>query len=133
MVHAQGIKGRGTWIPGVVDPAANGRTQTDGTRLMDIYRDLGLELAKAENSVEAGIYAVWQRLTSGKLKIFKSCRNLIGEMRLYRRDEKGRVVKENDHALDGLRYAIVSGLGRAITKPAETEPVVAGYAGSWMG
>lgn len=133
VVHAHGIKGRGEWIPGVIDPAANGRTQTDGTRLMDVYRDLGLDLQKAENSVEAGIYAVWQRLSAGKLKIFKSCRNLLGEMRLYRRDEKGKVVKENDHACDALRYAIVSGLGRACTKPVDEEIYESAAEGGWMG
>ena len=32
----------------------------------------------AQNAVEAGIYNVWQRLSGGKLKVFKSCRNLLG-------------------------------------------------------
>ena len=133
VIHAQAIKGRGVWIPGVIDPAANGRTQTDGTRLMDVYRDLGLEISKAENSVEAGIYAVWQRLAAGKLKVFKSCGSLLGEMRLYRRDDKGKVVKENDHACDGLRYAIVSGLARACTAPVEENEHEYAAAGGWMG
>lgn len=133
VIHAQGIKGRGDWIPGVIDPAANGRTQTDGTRLMDVYRDLGLDLANAENSVEAGIYTVWQRLAAGKLKVFKSCRNLLSEMRLYRRDEKGRVVKENDHACDSLRYACVSGLARSCTQPVVDDEYQHAASGGWMG
>ena len=132
-IHAQAIKGRGAWIPGVVDPAADGRTQTDGKRLLDIYGDLGLTLTKAENSVEAGIYAVWQRLASGKLKVFKSCRNLIAEIRVYRRDENGKVVKENDHACDALRYAVVSGLKKADTPAeAQTEDMYMAENG-WMG
>ena len=132
VIHAQAIKGRGAWIPGVIDPAANGRTQTDGERLKDLYEELGLELSNAENSVEAGIYSVWQRLASGRLKVFKSCRNLLAEMRLYRRDDKGKVVKQNDHACDALRYGIVSGLARAIVEAPPQDNSPPAYAGNWM-
>lgn len=132
VIHAAAIKARGEWIPGVVDPAARGRTQTDGKRLMDVYRDVGLDITKAENAVEAGIYVVWQRLTAGRLKVFRSCRNLITEMRLYRRDEKGKVVKENDHAVDALRYALVSGLKRASVKTERTETAAHYVDASWM-
>lgn len=104
VVHAEAIKARGRWIKGAIDPAARGRGQTDGRNLLDMYRDLGLDLLPAENSVETGLYEVLTRLSSGRLKIFKSCQNLLREMRLYRRDEKGRVVKENDHECDSLRY-----------------------------
>jgi hypothetical protein len=133
VIHAHSIKSRGDWIPGAVDPAARGRTQTDGTRLIEIYRDLGLQLMPAQNAVEAGIYNVWQRLSGGKLKVFKSCRNLLGEMRLYRRDDKGKVVKENDHACDALRYGIVTGLGLASTVPVEETEYESAHEGGWMG
>jgi hypothetical protein len=132
VIHAQAIKGRGAWLPGVIDPAARGRTQTDGAVLLDIYRELGLDLMKADNAVEAGIYTVWERLASGKLKTFRSCRNLIAERRLYRRDEKGRVVKQNDHLMDAERYLCVSGLARATVKPVDDEPT-RGQSGGWMG
>lgn len=29
------------------------------------------------------------------------------EYRLYRRDERGRVVKTNDHLMDAFRYAVM--------------------------
>jgi hypothetical protein len=134
IIHTQAIKGRGAWIPGVIDPAARGRTQTDGSRLIDIYREHGLDLLRAENAVEAGIYSVWQRLSSGRLKTFRSCRNTISERRLYRRDEKGKVVKENDHLMDCERYAIASALARACTKPSdEPEQTMWAAEGGWMG
>ena len=107
-VHAQGIKAPGGWIPVIIDPAARGRGQGDGNSLADMYKDLGLNLQYANNSVEAGIYEVWERFSSGRLKIFKSCANLRAEYRVYRRDEKGRIVKANDHALDALRYMVMS-------------------------
>jgi hypothetical protein len=38
-------------------------------------------------------------------------------MRLYRRDEKGKIVKERDHLMDAKRYLLMSGMMRAITEP----------------
>ena len=116
-IHAEAIKRRGSWIPGVVDPAARGRSQIDGKKLLEMYVDLGLDLEKADNTRESGIYAVWERLSTGTLKIFRSCTNTISEYRLYRRNEKGEVVKSNDHLMDALRYNIMSGLQRAVVEP----------------
>ena len=104
VIHAQAIKARGQWIPGAIDPSARGRGQTDGQQLIQMYRDLGLDLVEAENAVEAGIYRLLTRMTTGRLKVFKSLQNWLSEFRLYRRDAKGRVVKERDHALDACRY-----------------------------
>lgn len=104
VIHATAIKARGTWIKGVIDPAARGRSQIDGQNLYKIYRDEGLKIYPAENAREAGIFEVWQRLSTGRLKIFKSCTQLIREFALYHRDEKGTIVKTNDHILDSLRY-----------------------------
>lgn len=117
-VHAEAIKSRGDWIRGVIDPAARGRSQDDGKQLLQTYRNLGLNLQEANNAVEAGIYAVWERLSGNRLKVFRSCANWLSEYRIYRRDEKGRIVKERDHLMDCTRYGVVSGLNVACVKPA---------------
>lgn len=109
-IHAAAVKARGAWINGVIDPAANGRSQRDGEQLMAAYQDLGLKLVNAENAVEAGIYEVWQRLETGRLKIFKTLGNTRQEYNMYRRDEKGKIVKKHDHLMDAIRYLIMSGL-----------------------
>ena len=133
IIHADSIKGRGDWIPGVIDPAARGRNQKDGDQLLQQYVDLGLNLQTAINAREAGLYAVWQRMSGGKLKVFKSLGNWLSEFRLYRRDEKGNVVKENDHLMDATRYLVVSGLQVATTEPVKRN-VDRGYSsGGWMG
>lgn len=119
-VHAASIKARGAWIPGVIDPAARGRGQKDGAILLNDYRDLGLELTEADNAVESGIYAVWERMSAGRLKVFRTLQHWLAEYRLYRRDDKGRIVKVNDHAMDGTRYLVQSGLNVAIVKPVES-------------
>lgn len=116
-VHAAAIRARGDWIPGVIDPASFGSGQRDGVRLITEYRQHGLNLTPAENSVEAGIQAVWERFSTGRLKVFKTLQNWRAEHRLYRRDEKGKVVKADDHLMDDTRYIVVSGITRAITKP----------------
>lgn len=136
-VHAQAILSRGDWILGVIDPAARGRAQKDGNQLLQNYIDLGLkDLAPAFNGVESGIYEVWQRLSSGRLKVFKSLNNWLTEFRIYRRDENGKIVKENDHLMDATRYLVMSGLNRSITKPSKKKEYVnagGGHGESWMG
>lgn len=116
-VHAAAIRAKGEWIPGVIDPAARGRAQSDGKQLIQIYRQLGLTLTAADNDVEAGIYTVWQRLITGRLKVFKSCGTWFDEFRLYRRNKDGKIVKEDDHLMDCTRYLMMSGLRLACTEP----------------
>ena len=112
-VHAAAIKARGADIRGVIDPASRGRSQKDGDQLIRLYRQQGLDVLPADNTVEAGIFDVYERLTTSRLKIFRTCQATIDEYRIYRRDDKGRIVKENDHLMDALRYAVRSGLGIA--------------------
>jgi hypothetical protein len=116
-VHAAAIRARGDWMQGAIDPASRGRGQKDGEQLLQNYLDLGLLLTKAENGVEAGLFDVWQRLSTGRLKVFKTLQNWLAEYRLYRRDEKGQVVKVNDHLMDATRYLIVSGLELGLVAP----------------
>ena len=116
-LNASGLHSRGDWIPGVIDPASRGRSQIDGERLIAQYKELGLLLSPAENAVSAGIYAVWERLSTGRLKVFSTLQNFLMEFRIYRRDEKGNIVKENDHLMDCVKYMVLSGLKVAIQRP----------------
>lgn len=107
-VHGAAIKAKGDWIPGVIDPASRGRAQADGKRLIEMYQAQGLNLEMADNAVEAGIMEVYERLSTGRLKVFKTLGHWLSEYRIYRRDEKGRVVKESDHLMDATRYLAAS-------------------------
>ena len=78
---------------------------------------LGLLLTTAENRVEAGLFDVWERLSTGRLKVFRTLQSWLGEYRLYRRDEKGAIVKKDDHLMDATRYFIVSGLPLCLVAP----------------
>lgn len=126
-VHAAAIRLRGVWIPGRIDPAARGRSQDDGKKLLTLYRkaiygeDAEGEplLGIAVNAVETGIYSELMALQQGLLKIFRTrCPNWLAERRLYRRNERGQIIKKNDHALDAGRYRTASGNGWLRAKPA---------------
>lgn len=124
--HAYSIISRGKWIPGAFDPAARGRSPNDGRRLIQDYRDMGLNLYPAINEVDSGILAIQQRCAVKKLRIFSTCNNLLKEYMLYRRDKHGKIVKENDHALDALRY-VVNNLKRMASKSDEDASVKLTY------
>lgn len=114
-VHATHIRMRdpeNIRLRGVIDPAAHGSNQRDGAQLIKLYRKAGLDVIPAENNVESGIAEVWARLSSGRLKVIwnSNTEELLKEYRKYRRDEKGRIVKKDDHLMDCLRYGVVSGL-----------------------
>ena len=103
-----------------MDPSTAGKiSQKDGTNLANEYRDLGLNLTPADNAVEAGLFACYQRMAAGRLKVFNTCRAWLGEFRIYRRDEHGRVVKERDHLMDATRYLIMTGLMHAGVQPSD--------------
>lgn len=142
-IHASAIRNRGPWIPGLIDPASRGRSQIDGRKLLDEYRKERLDLHMAKNARETGILRCWQKLTTGKTKVFRGMLpNWQREIRLYRRDEDGLIIKVNDHAMDAWRYdEMTDGIARPC--PAFTEAtkkrlnVGFGYGhedtNSWMG
>lgn len=108
-IHAAAINARGDWkIPGVIDPAARGRSQEDGTKLCDKYVALGLNLGFAKNAVEAGLLEMQTRFTTGRLKFFTTMQACKFEVGLYRRDKDGKIVKKNDHIMDATRYLCMS-------------------------
>jgi hypothetical protein len=94
------------WIPGCIDPGADGRAHDDGRQLLQTYVKSGLKLVKAKNNVESGIEIVWEALSTGKVKIFKNLYQLRTELITYARDQQGRIIKTNDHLCDALRYLI---------------------------
>ena len=69
------------------------------------------EVAKGKDSVAYGIDKVREVLLNGRLKINKRCINLISEFEMYVYDEdseSNKPIKEKDHALDALRYVIMT-------------------------
>lgn len=69
-------------------------------------------LIDADNEVLDGIRFVGDCINNGQLKIASKCVNMLKEIQSYVWDERSlktgidKPVKENDHSLDALRYAI---------------------------
>lgn len=76
-----------------------------------------VEVLKNKDSIKNGINRIRQLLKMNKLYIHKSCVNLISEFEDYcypestpERNEHENPVKDHDHALDALRYALSTNL-----------------------
>jgi PBSX family phage terminase large subunit len=70
----------------------------------------------AKNDVAAGIRQVASALSEGRLKIHRSCGDCIREFGLYRWNleaQSDMPVKEDDHAMDEVRYFVASALAEA--------------------
>ena len=83
----------------LVDPSA--------ASFIAALRKRGWTVRKADNSVEDGIRRVAVMLANGSIKVHRSCKDSIREFGLYRWDEESgedKVIKENDHAMDDIRY-----------------------------
>ena len=66
-------------------------------------------VVRADNRVREGIAAVSRWLAEGKLSFDPGCEQCIREFSLYRWEDGGseRPVKEQDHAMDDLRYFVM--------------------------
>lgn len=84
----------------IIDPSA-------ASMITEINRRNKYVVAKARNDVLPGISYTAALLQAGRLKIGSACKDSIREFGLYAWDEKGetdKVIKENDHAMDDIRY-----------------------------
>lgn len=93
----------------IVDPSA--------ASFITALKRRGFRVQQAENSVLDGIRRTAVYLKNGNIKIHRSCVDAIREFGLYRWDEKkteDAVVKENDHAMDDIRYFCNSVMRRKV-------------------
>jgi hypothetical protein len=117
-VHTAAINLKGgRWCPGVIDPAAEKARGPDGELLIEAYRSLGLNVEKADNTRVSGLLTCWDMLSTQKLRIFNTLIHWVKEVKLYRRDEKGEIIKKNDHLMDAMRYNVMSGFAVAKVPP----------------
>lgn len=83
----------------IVDPSA--------ASFITALKRRGWRVQQANNSVMDGIRRTAVYLKNGNIKINRNCVDCIREFGLYRWDEKStedKVIKENDHAMDDVRY-----------------------------
>ena len=92
----------------VADPSA--------ASFIETLRRKGWRVIKAENDVISGIRLTSDALKEGKIVICEGCSDCLREMDAYVWDlsseAKDRVKKENDHAMDDMRYFVATVLKR---------------------
>ena len=92
----------------VIDPSA--------ASLIAVLRKRGrFRVRRANNSVLPGIRRVASLLQQGRLLFCPGCKDTIREFSLYSwEDDESRDApkKENDHAMDDVRYFVMSVMGR---------------------
>ena len=116
------------------DARAEGRQKTDGEYVRDLgrlaagrkveriiadpsaasfieaLRREGWNVCKADNRVLEGIRATARALKEGKVVVCRGCDAAAREFSLYRWEDdntRDRVRKENDHAMDDIRYFVM--------------------------
>lgn len=95
----------------VVDPSA-------ASFIAELRRN-GCQVIPADNSVLDGIRFVAEAFKTEKIKVNDCCKDCVRELSLYHWDEKSpedRPVKENDHAMDDMRYFVATVLSRPVAK-----------------
>ena len=92
----------------IVDPSA--------ASFIEVLRRRGFSVRKADNAVTDGIRVTADLLRTGRIVICRNCEDCLREMGLYRWDERGKrdmPRKENDHAMDEMRYFAMDLAGEA--------------------
>ena len=100
----------------IVDPSAASFIEV-------IRRHRRFPVRKARNDVLPGILTTARYLQSGVIRIHRDCEAARREFGLYRWDEKAaedRPIKENDHAMDDIRYFAYTVLREKADRPKYT-------------
>jgi PBSX family phage terminase large subunit len=86
----------------IIDPSA-------ASMIAEIKKHGKFRVRKANNDVVDGIREVAKAFKQGKIKVTKNCSGAIQEFSEYRWDDKkqeDKPIKENDHAMDEIRYFV---------------------------
>jgi len=80
---------------------------------IEILRKMGWNCREVSKDIVSGVDRVRELFKQNRVHIHPDCKNLIHELETYRypdkkpdKNEEEKPVKENDHALDALRYAL---------------------------
>ena len=114
-----GWKQRNGFIDALIDSAANQKTLASEKSVAELFYDNKINVnTKVNKDLFAGISRVKSYLKNikgeARLKIFSTCTNLIREIKGYFWGNADTPIKKDDHALDELRYYIM-------TKPEPTK------------
>lgn len=112
------------YINALIDSAASQRTLASTKSVADLFYDNGILV---NTNVNKDVFSGIQRVKSyfknangkARLFIFKNCTNMIREIKTYRWGDGDNPIKKDDHAVDELRYYIMSKPENKEAKPAK--------------
>lgn len=112
------------YINALIDSAASQRTLASTKSVADLFYDNGILV---NTNVNKDVFSGIQRVKSyfknangkARLFIFKNCTNMIREIKTYRWGDGDNPIKKDDHAVDELRYYIMSKPENKESKPAK--------------
>ncbi len=115
---------RNGYINALIDSAASQRTLASTKSVADLFYDNGILV---NTNVNKDVFSGIQRVKSyfknangeARLFIFKNCTNMIREIKTYRWGDGDNPIKKDDHAVDELRYYIMSKPENKEAKPAK--------------
>lgn len=97
----------------VIDPSA--------ASFIACMRKRGFTVLQADNSVLDGIRLTARYLRDGNIKICRCCTDAINEFGMYSWDTtaaEDKVIKQNDHAMDDIRYFAMTVMKNKVGKAA---------------
>ena len=103
----------GGWIcPPIIDPRSGPKRDYDKKTLADHFLDYGISFIPGFINVEARIFRLNTYFESGKIKIFRGCKDLIRELDNYKfkADESlnsgftGKPVDKDNHGINALEW-----------------------------
>ncbi|HKL74325.1 MAG TPA: hypothetical protein VJ903_05470, partial [Clostridia bacterium] len=96
-------------LEAIIDSAASSRTLSASKSVAELFCERKINVnCKVNKEVFSGISLVKSYLEKKKLFIFRSCPNLIREFKSYWWGKADRPIKTDDHAMDELRYYIMT-------------------------
>ena len=118
--NATSLRQRDMWIPVIWPHDGNQEDPKSARTMADLYRAEGVNMwyesftnppspgqKKGDLGVEAGLQHIWERMKSGRFKVFSNCSEWFEEFRMYHRKD-GKVVPLKDDVMSATRYACQS-------------------------
>lgn len=112
-MFAASMKPWGDWLKWAWPHDGLQHDKGSGEQLAQQYKQQGLKMLSARatfedgtNGVEAGVLEMFDRMQTGRLKVFAHLSDIFEEFRLYHRKD-GLIVKLNDDLLSAIRYAMM--------------------------
>ena len=119
--HADSIRSRGQGIE-VLYPHDAEKADHGGTKLAQLYRDKMVRMfhthftnppadgemeGKGGNAVAPGLQEMYNRMQTGRLKVFSNLMDWFKEKRMYHTKD-GKVVRKGEDIMSATRYAVMS-------------------------